>query len=86
MEIETLKPGGFFGDFKTRLQQFVQQNEGDFLEYVTVGESGPDHRKVFSVEARLNGNVIGRGEGRSKRSAEQAAARDALVLFGIAEE
>ena len=85
-ELETLKPGGFQGDSKTRLQQFVQQNEGDFLEYVTVGESGPDHRKVFSVEARLNGNVIGRGEGRSKRGAEQAAAADALVLFGITEE
>ena len=85
-ELETLKPGGFQGDSKTRLQQFVQQNEGDFLEYVTVGESGPDHRKTFSVEARLNGNVIGRGEGRSKRGAEQAAAADALVLFGITEE
>lgn len=85
-ELETLKPGGFQGDSKTRLQQFVQQNEGDFLEYITVGESGPDHRKVFSVEARLNGNVIGRGEGRSKRGAEQAAAADALVLFGITEE
>ena len=85
-ELETLKPGGFQGDCKTRLQQFVQQNEGDFLEYVTVGESGPDHRKVFSVEARLNGNIIGRGEGRSKRGAEQAAAQDALVLFGIAGE
>ena len=84
-ELETLKPSGFQGDFKTRLQQFVQQNEGDFLEYVTVGESGPDHRKIFSVEARLNGNVIGRGEGRSKRGAEQAAAKDALALFGMEE-
>lgn len=84
-ELETLKPGGFVGDAKTRLQQFVQQNEGDFLEYITVGESGPDHRKTFSVEARLNGNIIGRGEGRSKRTAEQAAAKDALMLFGMAE-
>ena len=85
-EIKKLKPGGFHGDCKTKLQQFVQQNEGDFLEYVTVGESGPDHRKVFSVEARLNGNVIGRGEGRSKRTAEQAAAQAALALFGMGEE
>jgi ribonuclease-3 len=84
-ELETLKPGGFVGDAKTRLQQFVQQNEGDFLEYITVGESGPDHRKTFSVEARLNGNIIGRGEGRSKRTAEQAAAKDALMLFGMVE-
>ena len=85
-ELETLKPGGFHGDCKTKLQQFVQQNEGDFLEYVTVGESGPDHRKTFAVEARLNGNVIGRGEGRSKRMAEQAAAGAALELFGMTEE
>ncbi len=85
-ELETLSTGEFHGDGKTLLQQFVQQNEGDFLEYVTVGESGPDHRKVFSVEARLNGNVIGRGEGRSKRGAEQAAACDALVLFGMIKE
>ena len=85
-EIETLKPGGFFGDFKTRLQQFVQQNEGDFLEYRTVGESGPDHRKVFEVNAMLNGNVIGRGSGSSKRAAEQMAAQDALILFGIEKE
>ena len=84
--IASLKPGGFHGDCKTRLQQFVQQNEGDVLEYVTVGESGPDHRKTFVVEAKLNGNVIGRGEGRSKRMAEQAAAGAALALFGMTEE
>lgn len=84
--LAALKPGGFHGDCKTRLQQFVQQNEGDFLEYVTVAESGPDHRKTFTVEARLNGNVIGRGEGRSKRGAEQAAAGAALALFGMVEE
>ena len=70
-------------DCKTLLQQFVQQTEGDFLEYVTVGESGPDHQKTFTVEARLNSNVIGRGTGHSKRRAEQNAARQALALFGV---
>ena len=69
-------------DPKTELQQLIQQAEGDFLEYVTVGESGPDHEKTFSVEARLNSNVIGRGIGRSKREAEQNAAMEALKLFG----
>ncbi len=69
-------------DAKTELQQLVQQAEGDFLEYVTVGESGPDHDKVFEVEAHLNTNVIGRGRGKSKREAEQNAAREALRLFG----
>lgn len=85
-EVANLKPGGFHGDSKTKLQQFVQQNEGDFLEYCVVSESGPDHQKTFEVEAHLNGNVIGRGSGRSKRIAEQAAAHAALELFGIADE
>ena len=81
-EIESVrKKGSFNGDPKTLLQQFVQQAEGDFLEYIVVGQSGPDHMKTFRVEARLNSNVIGRGEGRSKREAEQNAAREALELF-----
>ena len=83
-EIECVrKKGSFNGDPKTLLQQFVQQAEGDFLEYAVVGESGPDHMKTFKVEARLNSNVIGRGEGRSKREAEQNAAREALALFSV---
>ena len=69
-------------DAKTELQQIIQQAEGDFLEYVTVGESGPDHKKTFSVEARLNSNVIGKGVGKTKREAEQNAAKKALELFG----
>ena len=83
-EIESVRRrGSFNGDPKTLLQQFVQQAEGDFLEYAVVGESGPDHMKTFRVEARLNSNVIGRGEGRSKREAEQNAAREALKLFSV---
>ena len=83
-EIESVRrKGSFNGDPKTLLQQFVQQAEGDFLEYAVVGESGPDHMKTFRVEARLNSNVIGRGEGRSKREAEQNAAREALALFSV---
>ncbi len=69
-------------DAKTELQQLIQQAEGDFLEYVVVGESGPDHKKEFEVVARLNSNVIGRGKGHSKREAEQNAAKEALRLFG----
>ena len=69
-------------DAKTELQQLIQQTEGDFLEYKVVSESGPDHNKTFVVAAMLNSNVIGKGEGHSKREAEQAAAREALKLFG----
>lgn len=83
-EIERVGAGkGFNGDPKSLLQQFVQQAEGDFLEYVVVGQSGPDHMKLFKVEARLNSNVIGRGQGRSKREAEQNAAKEALALFSV---
>lgn len=82
-EISNLKGGGVGADAKTLLQQFVQQAEGDFLEYEVVKESGPDHMKTFEVEARLNSNVIGRGKGRSKREAEQNAAKEALALFNF---
>ena len=60
----------------------VQQVNGEILEYVLVEAKGPDHNKQFSVEARLNSNVIGRGTARTKREAEQRAAREALILFG----
>lgn len=77
-----IKEIGHGSDFKTALQQFVQQTEGDFLEYAVVAESGPDHNKVYTVEARLNSNVIGRGTGRTKKEAEQNAAKEGLALFG----
>lgn len=81
-EIDDIKKCGVFIDYKTALQQIVQQVEGEKLEYVLVKESGPDHKKVFEVEARLNSNVIGHGSAGSKREAEQLAAKEALVLFG----
>ncbi len=81
-EIEKIATSGLHRDYKTDLQQLIQQAEGDYLEYVTVGEEGPDHEKTFTVEARLNSNVIGKGSGRTKREAEQNAARGALELFG----
>ena len=72
-------------DYKTKLQQIVQQEPGERLEYVLVAERGPDHDKQFEIQARLNSNVIGTGVGRSKREAEQAAALQALALFGAAD-
>ncbi|MBQ7124813.1 MAG: ribonuclease III [Clostridia bacterium] len=82
-EISEITEKGKDLDYKTSLQQVVQQERGDILEYVITEESGPAHMKKFTVEARLNGNVIGRGSGGSKRAAEQNAAREALSLFGI---
>ena len=72
-----------FHDYKTKLQEIVQKNPEESVEYVHVGESGPDHDKRFEVEVHLNSNVIGRGVGKSKKLAEQAAAREALTLMGI---
>ena len=69
-------------DYKTTLQEIIQKNPGEKLEYVLVKESGPDHNKHFIVEVHINSNVIGKGGGRSKKEAEQQAAREALELMG----
>ena len=84
-EIAYINEKGVFVDYKTALQQIVQQVNGEILEYVCTEESGPAHSRFFKVEARLNSNIIGRGEARTKREAEQQAAHEALILFGEAE-
>ena len=78
-----VKTQGSFKDYKTVLQEVIQKNPEETLEYVLVGESGPDHNKRFEVEVHLNSNVIGRGTGKSKKNAEQEAAREALALMGL---
>ena len=72
-------------DSKSRLQEFIQQDreQKEVLEYRLVGESGPDHNKTFTVDLYLGANCIGSGKGRSKKAAEQAAAKAALSLFGL---
>ena len=69
-------------DYKTSLQELVQQKKNQVLTYTLVGESGPDHDKHFEVEVCLNGKVVGLGSGSSKKRAEQDAARAAIeALF-----
>lgn len=70
-------------DYKTQLQEVIQQNPEEKLHYEVESESGPDHDKRFGVAVYLNSNCIARGEGRSKKSAEQHAAREALRLMGL---
>ncbi len=82
-DLSELISKGIDGDYKTPLQQLVQQTEGDVLEYVLISSNGPDHQKTFEVEVRVNSNPCGRGVGTSKRKAEQAAAKAALKVFGI---
>ena len=72
-----------FKDYKSTLQEVLQQNPSEKFEYVVVGESGPDHDKEFVVEIHMNSNVIGSGKGRSKKKAEQEAAKSALELMGL---
>ena len=72
-----------FRDYKTELQEVIQRNPEEKIEYQLCGESGPDHDKHFTVRVMLNSNVIGEGEGRSKKAAEQSAAHEALRLMGL---
>lgn len=65
-------------DYKTQLQELVQQKKNQVLSYTLVGQSGPDHDKHFDVAVSLNGETVGVGSGSSKKRAEQMAARDAM--------
>lgn len=68
-----------FYDSKTILQEIVQKQYKERVEYVLINESGPDHNKSFEVEVRLNEKVLGKGLGRTKRKAEQQAAYEAIL-------
>ena len=68
-------------DYKTQLQELVQQKRNQVLTYLLAGESGPDHDKQFDVQVTLNGTVVGSGRGSSKKRAEQDAARNAIAAL-----
>ncbi len=67
-----------FYDSKTILQEKVQK-EGNCLTYELISEVGPDHDKIFVVEAKIDGKTVGKGQGRNKKSAEQQAAYQVLL-------
>ena len=69
-------------DYKTTLQEIVQKNHEETLAYRLKGEFGPDHDKHFVMEVLINSNVVAEGSGKSKKQAEQAAAKAALALMG----
>lgn len=71
-----------YDDYKTILQEIIQKNPEEHVEYRLARESGPDHNKLFTVQVMLNSNVIGEGSAHSKKSAEQLAAQEALRLMG----
>lgn len=70
-----------FYDAKTMLQEFVQRDNKGVLHYELISEQGPDHDKIFVVEARIGDKKIGTGTGRTKKAAEQQAAYEALNLL-----
>lgn len=79
----TPKGSDAFHDYKTILQEVIQHNPEERIFYNLKEESGPDHDKHFTVQVMLNQNMIAEGTGRSKKAAEQEAARKALDLMGI---
>ena len=76
VEVPVSRPNNM--DYKTALQELVQQKKNQVLIYTLVGQSGPDHDKLFDVQVSLNGTVVGTGSGRSKKRAEQMAAKAAV--------
>ena len=75
--------GKSFADYKTALQETIQKKCHGEIRYEVVGESGPDHCKTFFVHLTVDGEVMGKGEGSSKKNAEQKAAQDALNRLGV---
>ena len=81
--IEAIKSGKVkLGDYKTILQEIIQQNPEEHISYEVTEEEGEAHHKTFTADVMLNGQSIGTGSGQSKKEAEQAAAKEAIGLMG----
>ena len=65
-------------DYKTKLQEEIQAEHRDAVQYVTISQSGPAHDRTFTVQVKYNDIVLGTGTGKSKKKAEEIAAKDAL--------
>jgi ribonuclease-3 len=77
-EIEQVAAGGQYVDYKTTLQELIQKQSDDVVQYTILAESGPDHNKSFVAGVILNDQLVGKGTGKTKKEAEQHAARAAL--------
>ena len=80
---EAIKKGPVNRDYKSLLQEFVQKNFQTVPVYETVETQGPQHGKIFVMEARMNNEILGVGKGSSKKQATQSAAFAALKKLGI---
>ena len=81
-ELDFICTHGICSDFKTRLQEVAQQDGDVDIVYELIGSKGPEHNKHFATIVSVNGKHIGSGEGRTKKEAEQQAAKSALEKMG----
>ena len=79
--IDTIVKGKLSFDYKTDLQEYCQAHGYSLPVYRVIRERGPDHRKIFEVEIIIDGKRLGTGKGKSKKDAEQKAAKEALKVL-----
>ncbi|WP_027363566.1 ribonuclease III [Desulfotruncus alcoholivorax] len=79
--IEQVIAGQAIRDYKTMLQEYLQGKSQDPISYSVIDETGPDHDKTFTAVVEYRGNIMGKGRGRTKKEAEQQAARMALESY-----
>lgn len=84
-EIEQVRKG-HYGDYKTQLQELIQQNPDAVIEYQIIDEQGPDHAKKFTASVLVNHMEQAKGTGKTKKEAEQSAACQALIQLGQIEQ
>ena len=77
-----MKITGIPKDYKSKLQEIIQKQPPKKISYVELSADGPDHDRTFEAAALIDGEIYGRGVGRSKKAAEQEAARAALQKMG----
>lgn len=75
---KAIKEENYFADYKTILQEILQRDSSDSIEYVLTDEKGPDHDKIFYTKVIYRDEILGEGVGKNKKSSEQMAAKDAL--------
>ena len=82
-DIHSMKGLTWISDCKTHLQEQLQKNSQEPIEYYVIKEEGPEHNKIFTVELAHGGRVMAQGSGRNKKEAEQEAARRAIEKYGL---
>lgn len=82
-KIEAVSSDEVYSDYKSKLQEYIQKNQESKIRYNLIEESGPPHNKLFEMEVQIDGRSCGRGKGKSKKEAEQKAAKQALEMLGV---